>query len=266
MGVYFSPPRISSIHTFPVCAQREFMCVLAQPPPSVSPAQCRQAESSTSFSCLLMPLDTAPKTKLSWWMADRLTKCFFQDATHWPPTDLRPREAYCVVPAPLIEEVADTCGCSYSVAEAALLSSEMSTVHAVSRIFSQEVSGVEGRVHAAVKEFLQPSCPAASFLHVRIPEPLCTTDLPLWELHAESWNYVARIMHFFERLLRSCNRTCLVCNSPLDYIGLKPSICSSELCSFSFAQFGLGLDILTEFKTNRYVCFLFHMATLAPLS
>ena len=143
-----------------------------------------------------MPFHSAPKTKLSWCIADRLTKHFFQDKTQWPPADLHPREPYRVVPACLIDEVVSVCGCSREAAEAALqnsgMSSGMSTVHAVSAIFNKNAGGgaVSSAIAAAQPVISTGAGPA--FMHIRVPTPLLRADLPPWELQAEAWNFVVR--------------------------------------------------------------------------
>ena len=63
----------------------------------------------------------------------------------------------------------------------------------------------------------------------------------------------AQIVHFLEERLRSCNRTCLVCDAPLEYVSLKPATCSADLCVHGYNQYGLGLDVYNELLTNRRV-------------
>jgi len=40
-----------------------------------------------------------------------------------------------------------------------------------------------------------------------------------------------------------CTKTCVICDTPLEFEMLKPSICDSALCTFSSEQYGLGQDL-----------------------
>jgi hypothetical protein len=69
-----------------------------------------------------------------------------------------------------------------------------------------------------------------SFLSPRLLQPLDVDSLPLWEYQMESWSLLARVVHTIEDLLLSCNKACLVCDSALDFVAIRPSICNAELC------------------------------------
>ena len=41
---------------------------------------------------------------------------------------------------------------------------------------------------------------------------------------------LARVVHCIEARVRSCNTDCLVCDTPLDFVAVKPSVCNAEMC------------------------------------
>lgn len=51
-------------------------------------------------------------------------------------------------------------------------------------------------------------------------------------------------------IVHTCNGVCIICDRPLDYVGLRPSLCNRALCNFSYEQYGLGSDLASEVRYN----------------
>src|SRR5690349_2679262 len=43
--------------------------------------------------------------------------------------------------------------------------------------------------------------------------------------------------------LQNCTKDCIICDSPLDFQMVKPTVCERKLCLFSHEQYGLGADV-----------------------
>jgi hypothetical protein len=50
-----------------------------------------------------------------------------------------------------------------------------------------------------------------------------------------------------------CTKTCVICDTPLAFEMLKPSVCDSALCTFSSEQYGLGQDVVAMLQHNPEV-------------
>lgn len=66
-----------------------------------------------------------------------------------------------------------------------------------------------------------------------------------------SWNSLICILHCMEERMRSCNRTCLVCDADLEFVAVKPCVCSEALCTSRHTMFGFGLDIVQELTVRK---------------
>jgi len=60
-----------------------------------------------------------------------------------------------------------------------------------------------------------------------------------------------------------CTKTCVICNKPLAFEMLKPSICDSPLCLYSYDQYGLGVDVAAIIKSKGQVVDLLISSTKA---
>jgi len=59
-------------------------------------------------------------------------------------------------------------------------------------------------------------------------------------------NFLMRLLLFLEYKLLTCNRNCLICDKKLEHSGMKPAVCSREVCIMGYEEFGLGFDLGTE--------------------
>ena len=64
------------------------------------------------------------------------------------------------------------------------------------------------------------------------------------------FNWLLRVVHHLEDCVRTCNHRCLVCDRPVDHVGIKPVVCPSELCIMSYEELGVGLDVAGEIKRD----------------
>jgi len=51
----------------------------------------------------------------------------------------------------------------------------------------------------------------------------------------------------------NCTTNCMLCDAPLEFPMLKPSICDKPLCAFGYDQFGVGVDLAAEIQNNSEV-------------
>jgi hypothetical protein len=65
-------------------------------------------------------------------------------------------------------------------------------------------------------------------------------------------NFLLRILIFALRVLKNGNRFCMICDTPLEFAGLKPSICIDPFCQFRHDSIGLGFSLSSEimFRTE----------------
>jgi hypothetical protein len=53
--------------------------------------------------------------------------------------------------------------------------------------------------------------------------------------------------------ITTCTKACVICDKKLDFSMLKPTICDSALCQFSYDQYGLGTDVAAAIKHHPEV-------------
>eukprot|EP00478_Filoreta_tenera_P000560 GABV01000565.1.p1 GENE.GABV01000565.1~~GABV01000565.1.p1 ORF type:complete len:397 (+),score=111.12 GABV01000565.1:104-1192(+) len=56
-------------------------------------------------------------------------------------------------------------------------------------------------------------------------------------------NLLVRILRFSTHVLLNGTKTCMICDSELDFVGVRPTVCSRPSCSFSYEEIGLGFDL-----------------------
>ncbi|KAL6068634.1 Poly [ADP-ribose] polymerase 6 [Balamuthia mandrillaris] len=59
---------------------------------------------------------------------------------------------------------------------------------------------------------------------------------------------ICQALQYLERCIRKCTAHCVICDKPLDFEGLKPTVCNAALCLYSYESFGLGVDVATELR------------------
>lgn len=67
------------------------------------------------------------------------------------------------------------------------------------------------------------------------------------------YNHLVRLVLFIERRILEANRFCLICCKPMEFEGLKPAVCSRNLCTMAFEDLGIGFNLATEIRENPEV-------------
>ncbi|KAL6051672.1 Poly [ADP-ribose] polymerase 6 [Balamuthia mandrillaris] len=66
-------------------------------------------------------------------------------------------------------------------------------------------------------------------------------------------NFLANVVHYLVARMQTVSNNCVICDSPLGYEGLKPTVCSKVLCTHSFDAYGLGFSLTSELMHNPEV-------------
>eukprot|EP01080_Neovahlkampfia_damariscottae_P011934 gene11934-5335_t len=70
----------------------------------------------------------------------------------------------------------------------------------------------------------------------------------------EGKNFIEAIVSYVQNVVNNCAKLCLICAENMPFEGLKPSVCSKQLCVFRHEQFGLGIDLESEIiHSNIYI-------------
>ena len=68
----------------------------------------------------------------------------------------------------------------------------------------------------------------------------------------EYWDYVScrnplvQIITFVNNVIQTAHLRCLICDDPIDHVGLKPVICNKDICMMAYEEMGVGLDVTAE--------------------
>eukprot|EP01127_Copromyxa_protea_P024518 TRINITY_DN9710_c0_g1_i1.p1 TRINITY_DN9710_c0_g1~~TRINITY_DN9710_c0_g1_i1.p1 ORF type:complete len:642 (+),score=89.81 TRINITY_DN9710_c0_g1_i1:180-2105(+) len=68
-----------------------------------------------------------------------------------------------------------------------------------------------------------------------------------------SYTFFIDLSDYVSYKINNCKTNCILCDCKLDFPMLKPSICENPLCSFGYEQFGIGIDISSELRSNAEV-------------
>jgi hypothetical protein len=66
-------------------------------------------------------------------------------------------------------------------------------------------------------------------------------------------NMLLRLLHFVCEQVEVATQRCMVCHRPMDFIGVKPFVCSQSLCVHQFENLNLGANIELEVEKNPEV-------------
>jgi len=77
-------------------------------------------------------------------------------------------------------------------------------------------------------------------------DSLGTTQVRAEEIELFQSNFLLKILYIFEKELKTVGERCLVCNCPIDHSGVRPVVCSKELCTMGYEELGVGLDVEME--------------------
>ena len=79
-------------------------------------------------------------------------------------------------------------------------------------------------------------------------------------------NYLVRLMTLVEQTLATCNKNCMACGDPLVYVGLKPTVCSKDVCKYGFEDLGAGFDLSGEIAEQPQVVDLLITCTVTAVA
>lgn len=71
---------------------------------------------------------------------------------------------------------------------------------------------------------------------------------PPLEFNQYEPSFMLTSINYISWCIKTCNAHCIICDNPLKYSGLKPSICDRALCNFSYEEYGLGSDLAAEIR------------------
>eukprot|EP00708_Paratrimastix_pyriformis_P002441 GAFH01001187.1.p2 GENE.GAFH01001187.1~~GAFH01001187.1.p2 ORF type:complete len:454 (-),score=210.44 GAFH01001187.1:491-1717(-) len=99
----------------------------------------------------------------------------------------------------------------------------------------------KARTQAHALPPLMPETPAAS-AHVdwNVEESALYANMP----------FFMRVLAYLNRFIGHCTSVCMICNKPLKYSGLRPTICGDALCVWTHEKFGFGLDMISELNVG----------------
>lgn len=111
-------------------------------------------------------------------------------------------------------------------------------IHHIDPVVAELVLNIEPNIEAALEMLLQPG----------VKEQFCaiTKRSKRSESGTENFfcrtlsphNILVRMLKFLFERLQTVNQSCLVCDEPLEYEGLRPDVCSKPLCVMSQETFG----------------------------
>lgn len=73
-----------------------------------------------------------------------------------------------------------------------------------------------------------------------------------WPLIQQS-NFVVEVGLFLNEAILEAHKRCLSCGCSLQYYGIKPSVCTEEICMFRFEALGLGFSLEDEIMIRPYI-------------
>ncbi|GAB5370456.1 hypothetical protein AAMO2058_001494600 [Amorphochlora amoebiformis] len=68
------------------------------------------------------------------------------------------------------------------------------------------------------------------------------------------YNPLIHLVFFMSNVMRDINSKCLVCSTPLKFVGRKPGVCDSKLCQFGQDNLSLAFSLGSELKAYPDVC------------
>ena len=99
-----------------------------------------------------------------------------------------------------------------------------------------------GRMSASQVEKLENFF--GSFLSLSLS--LSLSPLPLITCDIDGPNFLVKVTEYLTARLKTCATSCIICDAPLGYMGVKPTVCPSILCTHSFDAYGLGFSLTSE--------------------
>lgn len=130
-------------------------------------------------------------------------------------------------------------------------------------VMLEKCGGSEG---TAMQEFMNENCVIPKVSRQEARDALLVelenmtghklNDLPINDSEIDLYyvmqhNYLAKLILYVASVIRTGNRTCMICDGDLDYVGWKPSVCTTEKCQFQFNNLGLGFSLAHQIRHEK---------------
>lgn len=66
-------------------------------------------------------------------------------------------------------------------------------------------------------------------------------------------NIFVQMTQHIDSLIQTAHKRCIICDSEIEHAGLRPGICSSAICSMSYEEMGVGIDVAAEIRRDPAV-------------
>lgn len=66
-------------------------------------------------------------------------------------------------------------------------------------------------------------------------------------------SFLVKVGKYLTTRMHSCSSSCIICDAPLGFEGVKPAVCPKPLCMHSFEAYGLGFSLTSELRHNPEV-------------
>ena len=77
--------------------------------------------------------------------------------------------------------------------------------------------------------------------------------LQSFDVAAKQFNPLFQLISFVKQKIQDVTSECLICGSKQSVVLFKPTVCTHQLCNFTFLELGIGLDIESEIKFSSVV-------------
>eukprot|EP01087_Luapelamoeba_hula_P017063 TRINITY_DN5342_c0_g1_i1.p1 TRINITY_DN5342_c0_g1~~TRINITY_DN5342_c0_g1_i1.p1 ORF type:complete len:558 (+),score=72.30 TRINITY_DN5342_c0_g1_i1:442-2115(+) len=80
-----------------------------------------------------------------------------------------------------------------------------------------------------------------------------STEIERLENFFDGPNFLLKVIDYLNLRLKTCASSCIICDAPLGFVGVKPTVCPNLLCTHSFDAYGLGFSLTSELAHNADV-------------
>merc|ERR1719437_308288 len=67
---------------------------------------------------------------------------------------------------------------------------------------------------------------------------------------SQEHNLLSQVLAGVEDVFRKAGTHCMVCDGPLEFPSIKPSVCEKDVCKFAYAKCNLGFSLEREVIQN----------------
>mmetsp|Transcript_12956 Transcript_12956/g.16925 ORF Transcript_12956/g.16925 Transcript_12956/m.16925 type:complete len:583 (+) Transcript_12956:151-1899(+) len=173
---------------------------------------------------------------LSWVIKDRLESLLLgPKAPGWPKSILR---QYFSEDDIKIREIMEITEASRDVVIMALVDAKGDKQDAINAIISGQCIRSDKTNHQMISKDIRGQIAA---------------DTRNYEEQFSSENFLLRVVHCCEDVLKGVTKTCLVCAEEIPFEGPVPVVCDKDSCIFSHQQYAIGIDVELRIINNPEV-------------